>query len=334
MSMELSEPAPVALALPVADPPLASPVATPRKWFGAFTFADGRVYHAKTGNSAPVDLRLLAEVWSWLSFTAVLRARAAVRRLHRPPGPALWFAPDRPRSWYMIRAAAAWAGVRIVARPEDADAGFFFEDATASIAPAPRHPRSFNFGCTDISKSRVAAVFADVFGYALTIDPLTARGPAVEKGEVNGAHDGRIVQCPTPPRPGKTYQRLVDTVGEDGRACDLRTHCIGGEPVIVWVKHRAADKRFLPPNLSVTTRAPADVFSPEELALIGRFARAMRLDWGGLDILRDRADGRIYVVDVNKTDAGPITALPLREKLASTAILADALAAMLDGRPR
>lgn len=297
---------------------------------GPFAIRGGRVTLRKTGNSAPLDARLAREVASWLSFQVVLRARAALLRTTRPPGPALWFAPDRPGPWYMIRAVAAWAGIRVVATPDRADAGFFFEDATVSLTQVPRHARRFNYGCTDIGKSRVAAVFAAVFGYPLAIDPLAATGRAVEKGEVNGAHDGRIVQCPTPPLPGKTYQRLVDTVGEDGCSTDLRTHCIGGRPVLVWVKRRAADARFLPPNLSVTTHAPEDIFSPDEIASIGRFADAMELDWGGLDILRDRADGRIYVVDVNKTDAGPITSLPLREKLRSTAVLAEALAAMLE----
>lgn len=148
----------------------------------------------------------------------------------------------------MIRGAAAWPGVRIAASPDQADAGFFFEDATTSPTQRLQHGRSYNFGCTDISKTPVAAVFASVFGYPLVLDPLTATGPAVEKGEVNGAHDGRIVQCPMPPLPGKTYQRLMDKVGEDGCARDRRTHCIGGTPVTVWVKRRAADRRLLPPN--------------------------------------------------------------------------------------
>lgn len=301
-----------------------------RVLMGPFAVERWRVILRKTGNSAPMDLRLAGEVVSWLGFQAALHTRATLRRLTRPPGPAIWFTPDLPGPWYMTRAVAAWAGVRVATSPERADAGFFFEDTTVSRTRVPRHDRSYNFGCTDISKSRVAAVFADVFGYPLAIDPLATTGRAVEKGEVNGAHDGRIVRCPTAPVAGKTYQRLIDTVEDDGCARDLRTHCIGGTPVLVWLKRRAADKRFLPPNLSVTTRAPHEVFSPEELASIGRFAHAMQLDWGGLDILRDRASGRIYVVDVNKTDAGPITSLPFREKLASMAILADALLAMLE----
>lgn len=298
-------------------------------WFGAFAFDRGRVILRKTGNSAPLDITLADEVARWLLFQIVLQVLAALRRAIRPAGPAIWFTPDRPGPWYMVRAAAAWAGVRIAASPDQADASFFFEDATTSRPQRLQHQRSYNFGCTDISKSHVAAVFAEVFGYPLALDPLAATGRAVEKGEVNGAHDGRIVQCPTPPLAGKTYQRLIDTVEEDGCARDLRTHCIDGRPVIVWVKRRAADQRFLPPNLSVTMHEPANIFSPEEIASIGRFAVAMRLDWGGLDILRDRADGRIYVVDVNKTDAGPITSLSLRDKLRSTAVLANALLAMV-----
>ena len=77
-------------------------------------------------------------------------------------------------------------------------------------------------------------------------------------------------------------------------------------------------------------RRPAEIFSADEIAAIGRFCAAMRLDWGGLDILRDRADGRIYVVDVNKTDVGPVIALSLPEKLRSVALLASALRALVE----
>ena len=57
----------------------------------------------------------------------------------------------------------------------------------------------------------------------------------------------------------------------------------------------------------------------------------MKADWAGLDILRD-ADGRIYVVDVNKTDVGPIIALPCSDKIRSTALLARALDQMVGSR--
>nr|QQZ51201.1 hypothetical protein JKL49_08855 [Phenylobacterium glaciei] len=50
-----------------------------------------------------------------------------------------------------------------------------------------------------------------------------------------------------------------------------------------------------------------------------------------MDILRDQPSGRIYIVDVNKTDVGPVIALSLRDKLASTEALAKALIALLKG---
>ncbi|MGI4879855.1 MAG: hypothetical protein ACRYG4_20445, partial [Janthinobacterium lividum] len=142
-----------------------------------------------------------------------------------------------------------------------------------------------------------------------------------------------IVECPCLPEPGLVYQRLVDSVRGDGFAYDLRTHVIGTEVVAVWVKQRAVADRFLPPNISAKSVAPESIFSAAELDSIGAFAKAMGADWCGLDILRDEPSGRIYIVDVNKTDAGPIIALPLSEKLASTRLLATALRRLVESQP-
>jgi hypothetical protein len=49
------------------------------------------------------------------------------------------------------------------------------------------------------------------------------------------------------------------------------------------------------------------------------------MDWGGLDILRDRRTKQIYIVDANKTDMGPPLALPLADKMRATRLLASAL---------
>lgn len=295
--------------------------------FGDYVIGRGTVTLRKTGNTVAFDRRLLAEVAGWLLFQAVV----LVRRLSRPRSRhRIWFTPDVPHPRYMVRAAALWAGIGVAASAETATASFYFEDATRGRAmTAPPGP-SFNFGCHDISKSRVAAVFADVFGYPLSLDPRRHHGPAVEKAEQNGAHDGRIVDCPRDPVPGKTYQRLIDTVDAGGEVVDLRTPCIGGRPVVVWVKRRPAAARFLAPNTSVERRRPHEIYSTSELDRITAFTRAMGADWCSLDILRDR-DGRIYIVDVNKTDAGPIVALSLREKLAGVALLSAALEALLAG---
>ena len=62
------------------------------------------------------------------------------------------------------------------------------------------------------------------------------------------------------------------------------------------------------------------------------FAAAMHLDYGGLDILRDRHDGRIYIVDANKTDMGPPAAMRGQDKLTAMRALAEAFAAAIDAK--
>jgi hypothetical protein len=296
-------------------------------WTSDFSVQGRAVRVKKTGAVIPLDRALASEAATWLGLYLAIQAKSLVNRL-LPPGPSVWFAPDRPRPWYLIWAAAAWNGVRIARSPEVAQAAFYFEDVTHARPPAPAHSRAFNYACADISKSRVAAVFAEVFGYPLALDPDADAGLAVEKGEGNGVHDGRIVRLPLRARPGRTYQRLIDNV-EQGLAIDLRTPFVGAKPVVVFVKRRRIEDRFANHNCSVGMARPEDVFSPEEIETLGAFCRAMGLDWGGLDILRDRASGRLYVVDVNKTDMGPPIALPFHQKLVAVARMGRALRALI-----
>jgi uncharacterized secreted protein with C-terminal beta-propeller domain len=81
----------------------------------------------------------------------------------------------------------------------------------------------------------------------------------------------------------------------------------------------------------VFLRRVEEVFSADELAAIGRFCAEMKLDWGGLDILRDKATNKIYIVDANKTDMGPPTALPIADKMAATRIMAHGLTNWIKG---
>ena len=94
--------------------------------------------------------------------------------------------------------------------------------------------------------------------------------------------------------------------------------------MIVFRKRRPLARRFANENASVDWVRPQEVFTPAEIDLIRRFCSEIRLDWGGVDVLRNRQDGRIYIVDANKTDMGPPVALPLGQKLRATRLLARA----------
>jgi hypothetical protein len=296
-------------------------------WSSDFHFEGGRVKVRATGADLALDRDLAVDCALFLGYYIPVRLKSFWTALVRP-GPKVWFAPHRPRPWYLVGLAGLWGGVRVARTPGEAQAAFYFEDATISDPPACDHPRRFNFDCGDVSKSHVAAVFEQVFGYPLTIDPATWTGPAVEKGEDNGAHDGRIVQCPCPALPDRVYQRVVDNA--DGEhVVDLRTPCVGGAPAMVFIKRRPVRDRFANYNSTVALTTPGEVFSGEELATLERFCAAMKLDWGGLDVLRDRADGRLYIVDVNKTDMPPLR-LPWKQKMEAVARLSRAFLAMIE----
>ena len=313
---------------------MTGPAASPRRaWWGSdFVIRDGRVLVPSVGGAMKLDIQLLSDVARWMTYYALVRLKSVKNALTRPPGPRIWFTPVHPRPWYIIWSAAVWAGLRFARRPEEATAAVYFEDQTTAQSLEVPLPRSFNFRCTDVSKSRVAAVFEQVFGYPLTIDPTRFAGVAVEKSEENGKHDGRLVTCPLQPRAGCAYQRFVDTA-VDGAARDLRTPCVGRKPVVVMIKRKPPRETFSIQNTSVTAAAVEEVFSPEEVSLISRFTEAMEMDWGSLDVLRETATGRLYIVDANKTDTGPPVVLSWRDRVRVTGALAKALREMVEVSP-
>ncbi|KAF0184638.1 MAG: hypothetical protein IV086_03495 [Hyphomonadaceae bacterium] len=301
-------------------------------WISDFDWEWGRLRVKKTGAVVPFSKAIRSEVLTWFEFYF------AVRRAPREPGArfTIAFAPDRPRPWYLIWPVLRLAGARFTDDAARADVVMQFEDVTrpGPVAP-PAHARGrlLNFACNDVSKSRVTAAFEKAFGYSLAVDPATHIGEAVEKSEENGAHDGRIVMCPTSARAGCVYQRVVDNrvAGRPELVEDIRTPTVGGRPPVVFLKRRRVSERFANANVEVVAARPEDVYSQPELDSIAEFTRLLGLDWGGLDVLRDAKEGRLYIVDANKTDMGPPIALPLADKLDATRIMARAFRAFVTG---
>lgn len=301
-------------------------------WLRDFRFGLTGLTVRKTGARVPYSPSVLKQVSAWFAYFF-----AAQRIEPLTPSFSIYFMPERARPWYLIWAVARASGAKLAKDPAQADVVMQFEDATFSPhSPPPRlkgGARLINFACTDVSKSAVARASAIAFGHALAVDPSTHVGVAVEKSEINAAHDGRIVQCPTQALPGRVYQRVIDNRGLDPNLVeDLRTCTVGGKPVCVFIKRREVTKRFLNTNVDVTLKMPEEVFSAREREQIGAFTRELGLEWGGVDVLRDKADGRLYIVDANKTDMGPPIALNLVDKLKATRALAAAFRDYVRGR--
>lgn len=163
----------------------------------------------------------------------------------------------------------------------------------------------WNIDCRDISKRTVDATMRDVFGYGAEVDPATYRGKVAVKTDENARGRGAVVTAPVDaPEPGHVYQRYVECT-ENGRTVNYRVpvvagtiplcYVLGREPAVTYLKTHATDCRLVEPDV---------LFSRDEQRKILELCDRMGLDFGELDVLRDDGDGRIYVIDVNKTPAG------------------------------
>ena len=304
-------------------------------WLSDFEVKD-RVIHVKsTGAQIPVGFEVAHEVLSWFPFFIVEKFRRVGRVYSQKDKLKIAYTPVVPQPWFLLWVTAHRADAKTVKDFAAADAIFYFEDKT--IAAPPKLPdeyaaKSFNFDCNDISKSHVGKVFEKVFGYNLAVVPETYVGPIAVKSEKNGAHDGYEAIAPVPREPDMVYQRLIDNTVDGKWAEDLRCPIIGGNVHLVFVKRRPLKSRFANTNASVVMRAPEELLSTDERAKLKDFAKAMGLDWGGMDVLRDKQDGRIYVVDVNKTDMGPPIALPMKDKNRAVTILTAQLVDLIKNR--
>ncbi len=225
-------------------------------------------------------------------------------------GKRILFFPEEPLPPTAIFKVCLWASHRIVTDPTEAhDAVFKWWDAT--FAPNSALPESIlaegrvvNLRCEDISKARVERVFSETFGYSITVDPTTHRGRCVEKSDENATHDGKIIECPVDaPRAGRVYEKLVDNLMDDGMYGVLRVPIFSGTIPYVALGHRPVEERFGHTSRS-SFLEPDDAFSSAEITGLIDLCARMGLDYGELDVLRDRGDGRIYVCDVNSTPFG------------------------------
>lgn len=222
------------------------------------------------------------------------------------------FYPDLPGVNAVLYQVCLLLGCRITNDPEARfDLALRWRDATRYTPDAPllalgEKVPVLNLGCLDIGKAKIDQVFREVFGYGTLVDPLSHQGVCVRKSDQNARHDGQVIQAPVPaPEAGYIYQRLIDNRISDDCVLDIRVPVFQGclPFAALWEKPLAA--RFSTRIEEVRMVEASQVFSAQEQERLLRFCERMGLDYGELDVLRDREDGRIYVVDVNNTPTGP-----------------------------
>lgn len=219
--------------------------------------------------------------------------------------------PSRPggKFSYMCRAA----GYRLVQDPrEPFDLAMKWHPQTYTLNDAVLEELQeltpvLNVGCEDISKRRVEEAHRRVFGYGLVVDARTYRGTCVQKANLNAQNREYVVECPQPEADQElfVYQRLVTTPTEPEEYEEYRVAITGDRIPLVVIKRRSVEERFDRSAGYAVLAAAEEVFSAAEQSKIFELCRNFRFEFGDLDILRDRTDGRIYVIDVNPTPGGP-----------------------------
>lgn len=200
-------------------------------------------------------------------------------------------------------------GIRLVSGATGDRPLVSWDDTTVVTTPAP--PGALNARCRDIRKSNVQRAFREAFGYDCVVDPLTYRGLIVEKSDANATHDGVLLAGPLAAvRPGKVYQRFLDNpVG--AMVEEYRIPVVLGTIPQVYVCRKPPIFRFVIIAARARLARTSSILSAAEIAGITLFCGILGLDFGELDAIRDPADGRLYVIDANKTPTGPPRRMPL-----------------------
>lgn len=233
------------------------------------------------------------------------------------------FYPDRPASLFVIHKIFLALGFHITTDPsEHCDIAVkwrntigtgnpFFPPEVALEELAHNRPnlKILNMNCNDVSKKHVSEVFEKIFGYSLSIDPGTYSGKCVMKSNWNGLHLGEVIECPTEVRrDGFVYEKLLNNEVENGLVEDIRVPIFGNTIPFVYLKYRPVQERLVDRSHTLSKTLMANVsnlFTEKEVEKIIQFCEKIGLDYGEIDILRDRGDQRIYIVDVNNDPAGP-----------------------------
>lgn len=173
-----------------------------------------------------------------------------------------------------------------------------------------------NDRCIDISKVKVEKVFRRIFGYSSYVNPKKYHGICVKKSNINARHDGEIVKCPVKKIiPGFVYMKLLNNQVSSDLVMDLRIPIFLESIPFIYLKYRQINNRFSNTNLLVKIAEVREYLSQNEINKILLYCNEIGLDTGELDMIRDKDDGKLYIIDVANTPSGPPNHLSKQDKI-------------------
>lgn len=223
--------------------------------------------------------------------------------------PTVFFYPQLPNWKTAIHPMLLNLGVGLTDKPsDDFSIAIFWENRTfrrrREELEKLKGVRVINYHCTDVSKKRVEEVFEQVFGYNLKARQQSA-GRLLRKSNFNGMHDGTIIQGPVQEKKeGFVYEKLLNNQVGPNLFEDLRIGYFNGIIPLVSPRFHTGNDRF-GRVLNARVEKTEDYLSEEEIRLIRSFCTKLGFEYGDLDLIRDRNDQRLYIVDANPTPTIP-----------------------------
>jgi len=226
---------------------------------------------------------------------------------------AILFYPQKPSDRTVIYKICNLLGYKITNNPcKLFNLAVGWEDTTfrspnETLTQINKKKPVLNFGCKDISKTKIGLIFKNVFKYPLSINPKRYHGECVRKSDQNAKKDGRIIKCPVLKKEKEfIYEILIDSQNKKGFLVDMRVPIFKNKIPFVYLRFKSSKERFLDSkNPKVKIAETGKVFSKGEIEKIILFCKKLGLDYGELDVLRNKSNKKIYIVDANTTPFGP-----------------------------
>ncbi len=236
--------------------------------------------------------------------------------------------PHKPWPTYTLWNMTHVCGFKLTKIHNPQGPTILFKDSTiidATTLP-PEASKWINGKCLDISKSTVAKIFTEVTHRNLSVDPEKYHGTMVKKSERNASHDGQIIEGPIAnPNPKYVYERLIDNkINNTNEIEDLRVVIVGSQIPLAYKIHRSIHDRFKSFGKNTIMTITNDVLSKKEQEEILAIAKNIYLDFGEMDVLRDKTDHQIYVVDINKTTVSPPADLSYSQRIKALRVIGTA----------
>ena len=168
----------------------------------------------------------------------------------------------------------------------------------------------YNINLRSVSKKWVDEHMTETLGYTSLVDSLpfpystcVVKRNEQSRGKAHISHviwDNNYLDKSHPDY--RISQRLIET--QTGVVCEEYRVFIFRDRSFTVRKRKPLRNRFKSNATEYALMETKDVFSKGEIKRIFSFTFSIGLDFGEIDVLRDNADGRIYITDVNDIAGG------------------------------